>query len=417
MTDTRPAAPAAASPVTDRAARTVGADRFERYLGIVVGAFGVVYALQTVDAFAADLDSIGGVLAGAAVVPIWASVLGGPIAVVARGASRRILWAAVAAYALGLAVLPFAITQPISQDPVPWIAAMSAVPMAYLAVASSSAVLSIAIGAVLAAQVGIVLGGAGGVRPAEALVDTLLVVMLTVVLTLVVAALRSGVRRADRAQAAVLAEYAAARAEDATELERRRTDALLHDAVLTTFLTAASAQTPETEELAGRMAANAVRVLAHVNRSADYGVAIPFAERWAEVQTRLAPLLSRFAVQAGASGAVILPADIADALLDAMAEAMTNSVRHAEAESRELRITPLGPDGLRIVVRDDGVGFDPASVSLRGVATVVQQPLRRIDGRADIDTAPGRGCTVVLSWGSVVMSGTDPLSDDELVPA
>ncbi|WP_375407471.1 sensor histidine kinase [uncultured Amnibacterium sp.] len=401
----------------DRATRIIGAERFERYLGIVVGAFGVLYALQTVDAFTADVASFGGVLTGAAIVPIWASALGGPIAAVARGASRPILWAAVAAYALGLVVLPFAITQPISHDQVSWIAAMSAVPMAYLAVASSSAVLSITIGVALAAQVGVVLGVAGGVRPAEALADALLVLMLTVVLTLVVAALRGDVRRADRAQATVLAEYAAARAEDATELERRRTDALLHDAVLTTFLTAASAQTPETEELAGRMAANAVRVLAHVNRSTDYGIAIPFAERWAAVETRLAPLLSRFAVQAGGSGAVILPVDIADALLDAMAEAMANSVRHADAESRELRITPLGPDGLRIIVRDDGVGFDPASVSLRGVATIVQQPLRRVDGRADIDTAPGRGCTVVLSWGSVVMAGTDPLSDEALVIA
>lgn len=411
----RPAGTKAIAPAVSVGA--VGNRRFVRYFMIVVSAFGALYALQTVSQFEVASKSLGGPFALPTVVLMWLSAFAGTAAAIVHMHIRPILWASVAAFALGVALLPFAIARPIPADQMPWFVTVSAVPLLYLAVVSRSTLLSIGLGLVLAGVLTWVLGNVGGIQPAAAIVDEIFMVTLCVVFTLVVAALRNGVRRSARSQTKVLAEYAASQAEAATEAERRRTDALLHDAVLTTFLTAASAQTPEAEELAGRMAANAVRVLAHVNRSAEYGVVVPFSDAWAAARVRLAPLISRFSIDDNASREVVLPLDVADTMLAAMAEAMTNSVHHSAARHHEVRLAPLGPDGLRIVVRDDGVGFDLASVALRGVADVVQRPLRRFDGRADIDTSPGHGCTVTLSWGSVVISGTDPLQDERLATA
>ena len=67
-------------------------------------------------------------------------------------------------------------------------------------------------------------------------------------------------------------------------------------------------------------------------------------------------------------------------------------------------------------MEDDGCGFDPTDVRVTGAGAGRRavHRLRALDGRADVLTAPGRGVRVVLSWGSIVVSGTSLLSDDEL---
>jgi hypothetical protein len=80
-------------------------------------------------------------------------------------------------------------------------------------------------------------------------------------------------------------------------------------------------------------------------------------------------------------------------------------------------MSELGPDGIRIVLSDDGVPVDlgdpddPRAVLHR---TVVEL-MRGIDGRADITTGPGT--VVTLSWGSVVVTGTAPRPEPAEVSA
>jgi signal transduction histidine kinase len=93
---------------------------------------------------------------------------------------------------------------------------------------------------------------------------------------------------------------------------------------------------------------------------------------------------------------------------------MRNSVQHAGDAVRSVRAEPLGPDGIRVTVLDDGCGFDPVALGAPGSGQRAVHRLRALDGRADVRTAPGRGVRVVLSWGSIVVSGTSLLSDDEL---
>ncbi len=82
----------------------------------------------------------------------------------------------------------------------------------------------------------------------------------------------------------------------------------------------------------------------------------------------------------------------------AVAEALTNVVKHAGAQQVEVKLALLD-DGahchLRFEVADDGAGFAPtngngSSTGLRGL----DDRLATVGGRVDVDSVPGRGTTV-----------------------
>jgi signal transduction histidine kinase len=79
-------------------------------------------------------------------------------------------------------------------------------------------------------------------------------------------------------------------------------------------------------------------------------------------------------------------------------EALQNALRHAGAEHVDVR---LGGDigCLRLVVTDDGAGFDPADPALRARRlglTSMEERARALGGRLSIDSRPGVGTTVSL---------------------
>ncbi len=76
-------------------------------------------------------------------------------------------------------------------------------------------------------------------------------------------------------------------------------------------------------------------------------------------------------------------------------EAMTNVQKHAQARSVTLSLVPHG-SGLRLTVKDDGVGTDSAGLlrlkshGVRGM----RQRMRALNGTLDIRSTPGQGTTV-----------------------
>lgn len=95
-------------------------------------------------------------------------------------------------------------------------------------------------------------------------------------------------------------------------------------------------------------------------------------------------------------------------------EALTNVIRHSGAKEVQILLTRAG-SVLRLRVRDDGKGFDPAeqatpeksalSAGVRGM----RDRAELFAGRLEVSSAPGEGCTVQL---------TLPLdaSDDSTLP-
>src|SRR5450755_972206 len=79
-------------------------------------------------------------------------------------------------------------------------------------------------------------------------------------------------------------------------------------------------------------------------------------------------------------------------------EALRNVALHSRAKMVEVTLGTF-EGGLQLCVRDDGVGFDPASQRKKpslGHASM-RQRINLLDGRLDIESAHGRG-TTVMAW-------------------
>jgi signal transduction histidine kinase len=395
----------------------IGLRHFNRLFNGIVGGFGLLYALQTTDSLAADLRSMSNPLGFVVIGLVVLSVLVGLVPVLVQHRAGSLFLAGTVLYCAALLIWPFAVRPPVPTDPMPWLIAVWPVCAAYGAQASRTRVVP-AIGAVLvSALAGFELVSVG-IDAADAVVNSLFMLGIALVLVLLLGTVRNNVVIAAQAQQAALAGFAATRTDDATEEERKRTDALMHDSVLTTFLAAAAARTPDDEDLARRMAANSLRVLLHVNGLGREGTPVlPFGQALAARHEELAALLPVFDADFHGAESVVLPEDVAGTVIELVLETMRNSVQHAAgATRRSIRAEPLGPDGIRVTVQDDGCGFDPTGLRRTGAGNGRRavHRLRALDGRADVRTAPGRGVQVVLSWGSIVVSGTSLLSDDEL---
>jgi two-component system sensor histidine kinase UhpB len=80
-------------------------------------------------------------------------------------------------------------------------------------------------------------------------------------------------------------------------------------------------------------------------------------------------------------------------------EALTNVARHAGTETAELRLEAQPPGAVTLTVRDDGAGFDPASVERGGERGIrgMRERAVLVNARLQLDSAPGVGTTVRLT--------------------
>ncbi|MFJ4075188.1 MULTISPECIES: sensor histidine kinase [unclassified Curtobacterium] len=95
-----------------------------------------------------------------------------------------------------------------------------------------------------------------------------------------------------------------------------------------------------------------------------------------------------------------LPMDVQTALLRIAQGAVANVVQHAAATHVRLSLTVDGQEA-RLTIADDGVGFDPVAVHDRSGTTdsfglrATEERVEQFGGRLEVDSAPGRGTTLV----------------------
>ncbi len=105
---------------------------------------------------------------------------------------------------------------------------------------------------------------------------------------------------------------------------------------------------------------------------------------------------------------LVLAGRSAHAVVAVVRESLNNAERHARATRITIDITPS-----RIVVTDDGVGFDPMRTSLgHGVAESIVGRMRRAGGNASVRSAPGDGTAITLTWNRTRTAADDPLPAD-----
>lgn len=107
-----------------------------------------------------------------------------------------------------------------------------------------------------------------------------------------------------------------------------------------------------------------------------------------------------------------LPPEVVEAVAGAVRESLSNVERHARASGAEVSAVVVD-GGVRIVVRDDGQGFDPAATTSdqTGVRRSIVERMGTVGGRADVVSAPGRGTAVTLSWVGDRSAEPSPASD------
>lgn len=192
-----------------------------------------------------------------------------------------------------------------------------------------------------------------------------------------------------------------------TEAQRRQSARLLHDTVLATLTLLAHSGVGVSADALRQQAGEDARLLRQLRLgstpmpqfSGTYSLE-PVAET--PLGTTLESVKQRFlrmglSVRWHGSGQVLLPSDVLDAFLLALAECLENVRRHAGVDEADVTITQ-GDDVLRAVVTDAGVGFDPTEVTAErlGFTESVVARLRDVGGNARVFSTPGAGTTVIL---------------------
>ena len=97
------------------------------------------------------------------------------------------------------------------------------------------------------------------------------------------------------------------------------------------------------------------------------------------------------------TGQVLLPSEVLDAFLLALAECLENVRRHSGVTEAHVTITD-DEKMVRALVTDAGVGFDIDDIdeAKLGFAESVVGRLREVGGNARLFSAPGSGTTVAL---------------------
>jgi hypothetical protein len=251
--------------------------------------------------------------------------------------------------------------------------------------------------AVTAAQV---TGLRVGAHPAVSAFSLVLAVQGVLVGTVMVV-LRRAARAADAALAGQERVRRDADVRAARRAEEREHFRLLHDSVSATLTVIAAGGLPASTPALRAQASRDLGVVEQLQRPAG---AVP-PPRAPGPYVDLGHWLAPVAATAGpalvfeASPELSVPAEVGAALAAAVAEALVNVARHAQASGVRLRVV-AADGGAQVELVDDGRGFDPAAVPAhrRGLRESVLARMRAVGGSAAVISAPGAGTRVVLRW-------------------
>ncbi len=101
-------------------------------------------------------------------------------------------------------------------------------------------------------------------------------------------------------------------------------------------------------------------------------------------------------------------------LFECARELLFNAVKHAGVSEAHVALLRTTDDHIKLIIRDEGNGFDPGLLNKRGADEVtfglfsIQQRLAHIGGEMEILTAPGRGTSI-----SVIIPDVKPIPLEE----
>lgn len=219
----------------------------------------------------------------------------------------------------------------------------------------------------------------------------------------------AGVPRISKRIASIGRAHRAERHASELEAQRRQSARLLHDTVLATLTLLAHSGVGVTPEALRQQASDDARLLRQLRlgatptpqSSGSYQLG-PGSETEPVLGRTLESVKQRFGrmgleVSWHGTGQVLLPSEVLDAFLLALAECLENVRRHSGVTQAHVTITD-DETTVRAMVTDAGVGFDIADIdeAKLGFAESVVARLREVGGNARLFSSPGAGTTVVL---------------------
>ena len=237
--------------------------------------------------------------------------------------------------------------------------------------------------------------------------DALLTVVMTIAIVAAVAALRKAAANSDATAEVAGVTFAKLAQWEALAAERSHLDSLTHDTILSTLIVASQATQPESSEAAQRAAGVALTELDALPRRFS-----PQAPNEVTPADLLAQLRSGSLVY----GAHItepknlhkiplrIHAQLSQAFIGATLEAVRNSAIHDGVTVPRIQLSFDG-DGqnrsyVRIEISDSGPGFDVDSLpsDRMGIRLSIMRRMQEVGGCAEIESTPGTGTTVRLTW-------------------
>lgn len=348
-------------------------------------------------------------------VPLPVLLLGTPLylilaaSLVAVGVSRTIWWPIVALVAgTGIVVAIGVLAAPPTPSASLAIIHVAAAGVAGLALVLTTSVPRIAL---------LVAGALSGVAvvvfaemetPAQALRSGGTVLVGWGLATLIAVWISAGVPQVEKRIASIGRAHRAERQASELEAQRRQGARLLHDTVLATLTLLAHSGVGVKPDALRQQAADDARLLRQLRLGQGPAVAtetgtIPVVLPDETVLgTTLESVKQRFGrmglkVSWHGTGQVLLPSEVLDAFLLALAECLENVRRHSGVTEAHVTITD-DATMVRALVTDAGVGFDIADIddAKLGFAESVVARLREVGGNARLFSAPGSGTTVAL---------------------
>ena len=200
--------------------------------------------------------------------------------------------------------------------------------------------------------------------------------------------------------------------------ERREHERLLHDTVLNTLTAIGRASGADAGQLVGRCRRDVALLQYALSDPADPakvadrpfgGLLIGIEAAAIEMRARGLEVYVGVADQSPDPAAPV-PGQVAVAMAYAVREALVNVATHAGTGQAWVDVTLAGPPaagGVRVTIRDAGVGFDPSAVDRArlGLRRSITERVADLGGRASVRSQPGQGTVVNLYWPASAAAG------------
>jgi signal transduction histidine kinase len=231
--------------------------------------------------------------------------------------------------------------------------------------------------------------------------DVAYAMLFPAVLAALIWLLRNEVNKVDDAGAQAVNNAIEQARTDAAERERQRLDALVHDSVLHTLLSATVAETDRERRAASELARQTLNRLSELDSEPEEPAAVSAHGLVGSLRKACLRLDPSLEVTVSGSSAATVAESVAEAITTATIQAVENALQHAEAARIKVALKIHDETGtLTVEVSDNGRGFRLSRVDRNriGIQTSIVGRMRAVGGRAEISSEIGRGTKVRLEW-------------------